>query len=126
MNEKFSEALENNICPECGAKLIIETIKGSNLFKCSECDWAMVGPALNEEQNDYTAYTVFLMQDSMASKDKMFKISKLTGWNILRVKEALSNSKTIIMTGTVSDIKEIVKELRDNCINHSIEPEYRY
>lgn len=126
MNEKFYEALENNVCPECGAEIIEENREGATLCKCSKCEWAIVSTLESEESLDETIYTIYILADELATKDKMLKIGKIVGWNIIKTKHALSEVKTYVTEGTASELSDIIKALRDNDINHSVEPEYKY
>lgn len=126
MNEKFYEAIEKNVCPECGAELISEDRKGATLCKCSKCEWAVVSTLESEESLDETIYTVYLLADELATKDKLLKIGKITGWNIIKTKHVLSEEKTYVTEGIASELSDIIKVLRDNEIKHIVEPAYKY
>ncbi len=118
--------IDNNKCPECGADLVSIVENGSNLIKCSKCEWAVASTYNGPEYSDNTIYHVYIVQDDDNDVKKIKSVAKICGVNFIQAKAILQAEKTLVAEGLAYKVRDKIKQIRESNVKYMIEPEYRY
>lgn len=117
--------MEDKKCPQCGEIMKI-TVDGSALnYECQKCGFGIATTLAEGICWDANDYSIFLLENTNVTTNKIKVVSKLSGLNYLKSKELLLNGGFLTKNSAV-ETKRRVDILKESEINFTISPKFDY
>ena len=114
-------------CDKCGAEMLNQS-KGPYIhFVCPKCGNAIATYDYTKDDPIKFDEEIYIVKSNgnKGSSETLKVVSKISGLNYIECKKLIDNDG-VICSGRAKDIIESLKELKQNCIQFKITPDFNY